>query len=60
MTREKVEERTASKASKGYNKDKEDYTENIKMILSKAAKVIGLKPIDKLHVEHIQRRLSLK
>ena len=53
MTREKVEERTTSKASKVYNKDKEDDTENIKMILSKAAKVTDLKPIDKLHVEHI-------
>ena len=58
VTREKVEEKTTYEASKVYNKDKEDENEDVKMIFSKAAKVIGLKPIDKLHVEHIKRRLS--
>ena len=56
--RDRVKERPSSEASKVYNKDKEDDTESVKMIFKKAAKVIGLKPIDKLHVEHIKRRLS--
>ena len=46
--RDKVKERPSSEASKVYKKDKEDDTESVKMIFKKAAKVIGLKPIDML------------
>ena len=46
--RDRVKERPSSEASKVYKKDKEDDTESVKMIFKKAAKVIGLKPIDML------------
>ena len=35
---------------------KENKEENVKKVIGKAAKIIGLKPIDKLHVQHIMRR----
>ena len=38
--------------------EREGDRDDIKVIIRKAAKIIGLKPIDKLHVEHIKRRLS--
>ena len=43
------------------DKNKKEESEGnykVKEILRSASKVIGLKPIDKLHVEHIQRRLK--
>ena len=55
VTRNKGEERPRIKATEN---EREGDRDDVKVIICKAAKIIGLKPIDKLHVEHIKRRLS--
>ena len=58
VTRKKYDKIAKIKTPTKVNDEKEEQREGIKKIISKASKVIGLKPIDKLHVEHIKRRLS--
>ena len=49
---------TESKKEQAYEKPapKDNKEDNVKKVISKAAKIFGLKPIDKVHVQHIMRR----
>ena len=40
------------------NREQNDKQEQVKKLFKNAANVVGLKPIDKVHVEHIKRRLT--